>query len=204
MVHVYLLAGRVLLAFLYFKAACCKIIWRCVNISKEFQINEQIRDKEVRVIDVDGNQLGVMSTREAQKLADEREMDLVKISPNANPPVCRILDFGKFKYEQSRKEKEAKKNQKIINIKEIRMSANVQEHDLNVKAKNGYKFLENGDRVKASVRFRGREMAYTDVGKELLLKLADKVSDVGKVERPPRLEGRNMVIHLVPKNENQQ
>lgn len=185
------------------KAACCKFLWRCVNISKVFQINEQIRDKEVRVIDVDGNQLGVMSSRDAQKLADEREMDLVKISPNANPPVCRILDFGKFKYEQSRKEKEAKKNQKIINIKEIRMSANVQEHDLNVKAKNCYKFLENGDRVKASVRFRGREMAYTDVGKELLLKLADKVSEVGKIERPPRLEGRNMVIHLVPKVENQ-
>ena len=178
------------------------IIWRCVNISKEFQINEQIRDKEVRVIDQDDNQLGVMSGREAQRLADERELDLVKISPNAKPPVCRILDYGKFRYEQSRKEKEAKKKQKVINIKEIRMSANVQEHDLEVKAKNCRKFLENGDRVKASVRFRGREMSYTNVGKELLLKFAEKVSDVGKMERPPRLEGRSMVINIVPLKEN--
>jgi translation initiation factor IF-3 len=178
------------------------IIWRCVNISKEFQINEQIRDKEVRVIDQDDNQLGVMSGREAQRLADERELDLVKISPNAKPPVCRILDYGKFRYEQSRKEKEAKKKQKVINIKEIRMSANVQEHDLDVKAKNCRKFLENGDRVKASVRFRGREMSYTNVGKDLLLKFAEKVSDVGKMEKPPRLEGRSMVINLVPLKEN--
>ena len=178
------------------------IIWRCVNISKEFQINEQIRDKEVRVIDQDDNQLGVMSGREAQRLADEKELDLVKISPNAKPPVCRILDYGKFRYEQSRKEKEAKKKQKVINIKEIRMSANVQEHDLDVKAKNCRKFLENGDRVKASVRFRGREMSYTNVGKDLLLKFAEKVSDVGKMEKPPRLEGRSMVINLVPLKEN--
>lgn len=177
-------------------------IWRCVNISKEFQINEQIRDRELRVVDADGNQLGVMSSRDALKLADEKQMDLVKISPNANPPVCRILDYGKFKYEQSRKEKEAKKNQKVINIKEIRMSANVQEHDLDVKAKNAHKFLDNGDRVKASVRFRGREMAYTDGGKTLLLRFADKVAEVGKIEKPPRLEGRSMVLHLVPKKES--
>ena len=177
-------------------------IWRCVNISKEFQINEQIRDREVRLIDQDGNQLGIVSGREAQKLADESELDLVKISPNAKPPVCRILDYGKFKYEQSRREKETKKKQKVINNKEIRMSAKVQEHDLDVKAKNGRKFLENGDRVKVSVRFRGREMAYTNIGKDLLLKFAEKVSDVGKMENQPRLEGRNMVVNLVPIKEN--
>lgn len=177
-------------------------MWRCVGISKEIQINEQIRDKEIRVIDQNGKQLGIMSSREAQKLADENELDLLKISPNANPPVCRILDYGKFKYEQSRKEKEAKKKQKVINVKEIRMSASVQEHDVNVKAKNCIKFLENGDRVKASVRFRGREMSYTDIGRKLLLKFAEKVSEVGKIEKQPKLEGRSMVMYLVPKKES--
>ncbi|NTW72031.1 MAG: translation initiation factor IF-3 [Eubacteriaceae bacterium] len=171
-------------------------------ISKEFQINEQIRDREIRVIDDMGNQLGVMSSRDAQKLAEEKELDLVKISPNANPPVCKIMDFGKFKYEQSRKDKEAKKKQKVINVKEIRMSAVVQDHDLNVKAKNCIKFLENGDRVKASVRFRGREMTYTDTGREMLLKFAEKVSEVGKIEKMPVLEGRSMVMYLVPKKES--
>lgn len=149
-----------------------------------------------------GNQLGVMSSRDAQKLAEEKELDLVKISPNANPPVCKIMDFGKFKYEQSRKDKEAKKKQKVINVKEIRMSAVVQDHDLNVKAKNCIKFLENGDRVKASVRFRGREMTYTDTGREMLLKFAEKVSEVGKIEKMPVLEGRSMVMYLVPKKES--
>jgi translation initiation factor IF-3 len=143
-----------------------------------------------------------MSSRDAQRLADEKELDLVKISPNAKPPVCKIMDYGKFKYEQSRKEKEAKKRQKVINVKEIRMSAAVQDHDLNVKAKNCIKFLENGDRVKASVRFRGREMAYTDTGKELLLKFAEIVSDAGKIDKPPVMEGRSMVMYLVPKKDS--
>jgi len=143
-----------------------------------------------------------MSSRDAQRLADEKELDLVKISPNAKPPVCKIMDYGKFKYEQSRKDKEAKKKQKVINVKEIRMSAAVQDHDLNVKAKNCIKFLENGDRVKASVRFRGREMAYTDTGRELLMKFADIVADSGKVEKLPVMEGRSMVMYLVPKKES--
>lgn len=142
-----------------------------------------------------------MSTREGQKKADERQLDLVKISPNAKPPVCKIMDYGKFKFEQSKKEKENKKNQKTINVKEIRMSARVEEHDINVKAKNCRKFLNNEDKVKVSVRFRGREMAYTAVGKEILLKFADKVSDVGEIEKRPKLEGRNMVMYLVPKKE---
>ncbi|SHE54704.1 translation initiation factor IF-3 [Alkalibacter saccharofermentans DSM 14828] len=143
-----------------------------------------------------------MTSRDAQRLADEKELDLVKISPNAKPPVCKIMDYGKFKYEQSRKDKEAKKKQKVINVKEIRMSAAVQDHDLNVKAKNCIKFLENGDRVKASVRFRGREMAYTDTGRELLMKFADIVADSGKVEKLPVMEGRSMVMYLVPKKES--
>lgn len=151
----------------------------------------------------DGEQLGIMSSRDAQKMADEREMDLVKISPNAKPPVCRIMDYGKFKYEQSRKEKEAKKKQKVINVKEIRMSAAVQDHDLQVKAKNCIKFLESGDRVKASVRFRGREMAYTDSGRDLLLKFAELVSEVGKVEKTPSMEGRSMVMYLMPKKDSE-
>ncbi|WP_200789404.1 translation initiation factor IF-3 [Alkalibacter saccharofermentans] len=175
---------------------------RCILISKEIQINEQIRDKEIRVIGDDGEQLGIMTSRDAQRLADEKELDLVKISPNAKPPVCKIMDYGKFKYEQSRKDKEAKKKQKVINVKEIRMSAAVQDHDLNVKAKNCIKFLENGDRVKASVRFRGREMAYTDTGRELLMKFADIVADSGKVEKLPVMEGRSMVMYLVPKKES--
>ncbi|HCX65534.1 MAG TPA: translation initiation factor IF-3 [Eubacteriaceae bacterium] len=171
-------------------------------MSKEYQLNEQIRDKQIRVVGDDGGQVGVMTPKEAQKIADEKNMDLVKISPNANPPVCRIMDYGKFKYEQSRKEKEAKKKQKVINVKEIRMSAAVQDHDLQVKAKNAIKFLKNGDKVKASVRFRGREMAYTDSGREVLLKFADFVSEVGVIEKKPVLEGRNMVMHLGPKKES--
>lgn len=170
-------------------------------ISKEFQINEKIRDREIRLIDSKGEQLGVVSAREAQKLADERQLDLVKISPNAKPPVCKIMDFGKFKFEQGKKEKEIKKNQKIINVKEIRMSARVEEHDMNVKARNGRKFLLNDDKVKVSVRFRGREMAYTDIGKKILINFANKVSDIGIVEKHPRLEGRSMVMYLAPKKD---
>lgn len=145
--------------------------------------------------------MGVVSAREGQRKADERRLDLVKISPNAKPPVCRIMDYGKFKFEQRKKEKENKKKQKTINVKEIRMSARVEEHDIDVKAKNCRKFLNNGDKVKTSVRFRGREMSYTHIGKEILLKFADKVSDVGEIEKKPKLEGRNMVMYLVPKKE---
>jgi translation initiation factor IF-3 len=143
--------------------------------------------------------IGVISNREALNIASEKGLDLVKVSPNANPPVCKILDYGKFRYEENRRLKEAKKKQKTIVIKEIRMSVRVEEHDLDVKAKNCRKFLEKGDRVKATVRFRGREMAYTDAGVVLLNKFADKVSEVGDVEKKPKLEGRNMVMYLTPK-----
>lgn len=177
---------------------CFKKYRRCISISKEFQVNEQIRDIEVRLIDSKGGQLGVMSSRDAQKIADESQLDLVKISPNAKPPVCKIMDYGKFKFEQGKKEKEIKKNQKVINVKEIRMSARVEEHDMNVKAKNCRKFLLNEDKVKVSVRFRGREMSYTDIGRKILINFAEKLSDVGTIEKHPKLEGRSMVMYLIP------
>lgn len=141
----------------------------------------------------------MLSPKEALKKADEAGFDLVKVSPDAKPPVCKILDYGKFKYEQTRREKENKKNQKTVNIKEIRTSVRVQDHDLQVKAKNAIKFLKAGDRVKVSVRFRGREMAYMDKGKELLLKFASMVEEVGMIEKQPKIEGRNYVMFLQSK-----
>ena len=143
------------------------IIRRCCII-KELQINEEIRDKEVRLIDVDGTQLGIVATRKAIEIAEERKLDLVKVAPTANPPVCRVMDYGKYKYELAKKEKEARKNQKVINIKEIRLTPNIEAHDLNVKARTATRFLESGDKVKVSVRFRGREMGHTEIGREVL------------------------------------
>ncbi|MCR1897759.1 translation initiation factor IF-3 [Irregularibacter muris] len=168
------------------------------------QVNEQIRDREVRLVDSTGEQLGIVAVREAQRIADEKQMDLVKIAPNAKPPVCKIMDYGKYRFEQSKREKEVKKNQKTINVKEIRMSARVEEHDMDVKARNCQKFLQNEDKVKVSVRFRGREMAYTDIGKEILVKFAEKVSDVGVIEKRPKLEGRSMVMYLTPKKDSKE
>jgi len=177
-----------------------KYIRRCCII-KELQINEEIREKEVRLIDVDGEQLGVVDTRNALELAEGKNLDLVKIAPTAKPPVCKIMDYGKYKYEQSKKEKESRKNQKIINVKEIRLSPNIESHDLNVKARTAGKFLESGDKVKVAVRFRGREMGHTQIGREVLKEFADLVSEFGVIEKPAKLEGRNMVMHLSPKSE---
>ncbi len=157
-----------------------------------------IRDKEVRVIDENGAMLGVIPTEKAQALAAERDLDLVKVSPDSNPPVCKIMDYGKFKYEQNRKEKESKKNQKVTEIKEIRTSVRVQEHDLNVKIKNMQKFLAEGDKVKISVRFRGREMAYTEKGRELLMKIKDILGDSCICDKQPTMEGRSYVMYLSP------
>ncbi|MCR4740019.1 MAG: translation initiation factor IF-3 [Lachnospiraceae bacterium] len=162
-------------------------------------INEQIRDKEVRVIGEDGEQLGVMSVKEALALAEEAGVDLVKIAPGAKPPVCRIVDYGKFKYEQARKEKEAKKKQKIIEIKEIRMSPNIDKNDLNTKISAARKFLSKGDRVKVTLRFRGREMAHMNDSKYILEDFAASLSDVAVVEKPPKAEGRNMTMFLTEK-----
>ena len=163
------------------------------------QINEEITDKEVRLIGADGEQLGIMASSAALQIAIEHDMDLVKIAPGSNPPVCRIMDYGKYRFEQTKKEKEAKKNQRVIEIKEIRMSPGIDTNDFNTKLKNGQKFLSDGDRVKVSVRFRGREMAHTEIGEQLLREFADKCAEIANLDKAPKLEGRNMSIFLSPK-----
>ncbi|RCX13785.1 translation initiation factor 3 (bIF-3) [Anaerobacterium chartisolvens] len=162
-------------------------------------INEEIRDKEIRLIDSDGSMIGVISSKEAQKMANSKNLDLVKIAPQGNPPVCKIMDYGKYMFELAKKEKEARKNQKIINMKEVRISPGIEEHDLEFKVKNAYKFLKDGDKVKVSVKFRGREMNYTSLGQVVLEKFAEEVKEVGIVERRPKLEGRSMIMILNPK-----
>ncbi len=160
-------------------------------------INEQIRDKEVRLIGSDGEQLGIMSARDAQMKAKDEGLDLVKISPNAKPPVCKIVDYGKYRYEQMRKEKERRKNQKTIDVKEIRLSPNIDVNDLMTKAKQARKFLTKGDKVKVALRFRGREMAHKDVGKEVLDRFFDELSDIATIDKPAKMEGRSMVMFLM-------
>lgn len=162
-------------------------------------INEQIRDREVRVVDDEGNQLGVMSAKDAQKIAREKNMDLVKIAPKATPPVCKIIDYGKFRYEQAKRDKEAKKKQNIINVKEVRLSPNIEQHDIDTKTKHAQKFINNGDKVKVTVRFRGREMAHTDVGRGILLEFAKSLEEIAEIEKPPKMEGRSMVMFLTQK-----
>ena len=162
-------------------------------------INEQIRDREVRVIGTDGQQLGVMSSRDAQKLADEAELDLIKISPKTKPPVCKIMDYGKFRYEQQKREKEAKKKQHIVEVKEIRLSPNVEINDLKTKANNARKFIEKGDKVKVTLRFRGREMAHISSNAHVLDDFAKMLEDIASVVKAPKLEGRNMTMFLEKK-----
>ena len=162
-------------------------------------INEQIRDKEIRLIGENGEQLGIMSARQAMKLAEEAELDLVKIAPTAKPPVCKIVDYGKYKYEQVRKEKEAKKKQKVIDIKEIRLSPNIDTNDLNTKIGAARKFLTKGDRVKITLRFRGREMAHMNNSKHILDDIAQSLSDIAVVEKAPKVEGRSMTMFLTEK-----
>lgn len=174
------------------------LIWRCTAIS-DFFINEQIRDREVRLIGEDGAQMGVMSIKEAMRLAREADLDLVKIAPNAKPPVCKIVDYGKFRYEQMRREKEAKKKQKVTEVKEIRLSPNIDMNDLNTKANMAKKFLTKGDKVKVSLRFRGREMAHVNVGKQILDSFYEKLDDIAVVDKPAKLEGRSMVMFLTEK-----
>lgn len=163
------------------------------------QINEQIRDREVRLIDVNGEQLGVMSAKEAQKIAYDRQLDLVKIAPQAKPPVCKIMDYGKYKYEASKKEREARKNQKVVNIKEVRLSPTIEEHDLNVKKKNAEKFIANGDKVKVSIRFRGRQLSHTSLGQEIMDRFARDLEGIAVIEKRPKLEGKNMIMIIAPK-----
>lgn len=165
----------------------------------DHQLNEEITDKELRLIGSDGTQLGIMSAAQALDIAAQKEMDLVKISPNANPPVCKIMDYGKFRFEQAKREKEARRNQHIIEIKEIRMTPSIGDNDFNVKLRNGQKFLRDGDRLKVTIRFRGREMAHTAIGEELLNKFAAGCADLAGVDKAPKLEGRNMSVFLSPK-----
>lgn len=163
------------------------------------QLNEDIRDSEIRLIGSTGEQLGIMSAAQAQRIADEQGLDLVKISPQATPPVCKLMDYGKFRFEQGKREKEAKKNQHVVEIKEIRMSPGIDVGDFNTKLKNAQKFLADGNRVKVSVRFRGREMAHTDIGKDLLVRFAEQCAEVATLDKDPKLEGRSMSIFLSPK-----
>ena len=174
------------------------IIWRCTTIS-ELMINEQIRDKEVRLIGEDGSQLGIMSAKEAFRMAQEAELDLVKIAPTAKPPVCKIIDYGKYKYEQTRKEKEAKKKQKTVEVKEVRLSPNIDTNDLNTKVNNAKKFIGKGNKVKVTLRFRGREMAHVQSSKHILDDFAALLEDVAVVEKPAKMEGRSMSMVLTEK-----
>ena len=170
--------------------------------SKELEINGQIRDREVRLIGADGEQKGVVSIQVAMRAAEEAGLDLVKIAPQATPPVCKVLDYGKYRFEQQKKEKEAKKNQKVVEVKETRLSLNIDTNDFNTKLKNGQKFLQGGDRLKVTIRFRGREMAHTNIGEQLLRDFAAKCADIANLDKQPKLEGRNMSMFLSPKPQN--
>ena len=182
-------------------AASAIFVWRCFTIGKlDHQLNEEIRDKEIRLIAADGTMLGIVSAQEALAQAEEQELDLVKISPNAVPPVCKIMDYGKFRFDQLKKEKEARKNQRVVEIKEIRMSPGIDTNDLNVKMRNAMKFLKEGNRVKVTVRFRGREMAHTDIGEQLLIRFGEGCAEVANVDKKPKLDGRSMTLFLSPKN----
>ena len=165
----------------------------------EHQINEEIRDKEVRLIDSDGSQLGIVTIQQAMETAVQRGLDLVKIAPKAEPPVCRVMDYGKFRFEQAKKEKEARKNQKVVDIKEVRLSAKIDVADFNVRVKQAEKFLKGGDKVKASIRFRGREMAHTDIGLTVMQRFAEACAEFGSVEKAAKLEGRQMLMFIAPK-----
>lgn len=163
------------------------------------RINEEIRAREVRVIGSDGEQLGIMSGREAQQLAYEKHLDLVEIAPTAKPPVCRIMDYGKYRYEQQKREKESRKKQKTFDIKEVKLRPGIEEHDFNVKFKNAVRFLEDGDKVKVTIMFRGRELSHPELGEVLLNKMAAQLKEMAVVERQPKLEGKNMILIVAPK-----
>jgi len=171
-----------------------------IRIKEETKINEEIRCKEIRVIDSDGTMLGIMTPDEAMKIADEKELDLVMIAPTAVPPVCKVMDYGKYRFEEMKREKEAKKKQKVIDIKEIRISPNIEQHDFEFKVKNAASFLKNGNKVKITLRFKGREASYAALGEKVLMKFKDALEEVGTVEKAPKMEGRSMIMIVVPKN----
>lgn len=176
------------------------LFWRCSTIaSQEYLINEDIEVKEVRLISDEGEQLGIMPLQQALDTAYGKDLDLVMIAPGSNPPVCKIMNYGKFRFEQTKREKEAKKNQHVTEIKEIRMSPSIGENDFNTKLRNGQKFLSDGNRLKVTIRFRGREMAHTNIGEQLLKNFAAKCADIASMDKNPKLEGRNMSMFLSPK-----
>ncbi|TDL34351.1 translation initiation factor IF-3 [Jeotgalibacillus sp. S-D1] len=176
-------------------------IRRWITISKDALLNEGIRAREVRLIDQNGEQLGIKSKNEALEIAARVNLDVVLVAPNAKPPVARIMDYGKFKFEQQKKDKEARKNQKIINLKEVRLSPTIEEHDFNTKLRNARKFLEKGDKVKASIRFRGRAITHKEIGQRVLERFAEACKDVSTVETKPKMDGRSMFLMLAPTNE---
>ncbi|HPO79836.1 MAG TPA: translation initiation factor IF-3 [Bacillota bacterium] len=167
-------------------------------MARDLRVNNDIRAREIRLIDETGEQLGIMVLKEGLRIAAERGLDLVEVAPNARPPVCRLIDYGKYKYEQAKRERETRKKQKTMDIKEVRMTPKIEGHDFQVKARNAIRFLQDGDKVKATVRFRGREIVHADIGRALLQDLAEEVKDYGFVEREPRVEGRHMVMILSP------
>ncbi|MCD8068350.1 MAG: translation initiation factor IF-3 [Lachnospiraceae bacterium] len=175
---------------------------KAISNNNECQINEQIRDREIRLIGENGEQLGIMSSKDAQRLAEEAGLDLVKIVPNAKPPVCRIVDYSKYKYEQARREKEARKKQKVTEVKEIRLSPNIDTNDLNTKTGAAAKFLAKGDKVKVTLRFRGREISRMAQSKHILDDFAASLAEIANVEKPPKVEGRSMTMFLAPKSKN--
>ena len=162
-------------------------------------INEEIRDREVRVVDQNGEQLGVMSGRDALALAEERQLDLVKIAPQARPPVCKLMDYGKYRFEQSKKEREFRKNQKVITVKEVRLSATIEDHDVDVKFKNAVKFLKDGNKVKVTIRFRGRQITHSEIGRQVMNEFAERIKEYGTVDKAPQIEGRNMSMFISPR-----
>lgn len=174
-------------------------LWRCIDIKQDFLVNEQIRANEVEVIGTNGERLGKMSTSAALDKAYDEDMDLVLVAPNANPPVCKILDYSKFKFEMAKKEKEARKNQKVVELKEIRLSATIDQHDLETKAKNANKFLKAGDKVKVSLKFKGREVRFVEKGKETILKFVEMLEE-GRIDKEPKLEGKFLNVIVLPKD----
>ncbi len=178
-----------------------KILWRRLIISKDQLVNEGIRAREVRLIGQNGDQLGIKSRQEALEIAGRANLDLVLVAANAKPPVCRIMDYGKYRFEQQKKEKEARKNQKIINLKEVRLSPGIEEHDFNTKLRNAIKFLEKGDKVKASIRFKGRAITHKEIGQRVLDRFSEACAEVATVETKPKMDGRSMFLVLAPKTE---
>ena len=179
---------------------CLSFFWRCVSIStKELAINEEIKFSEVRTITADGSQLGIIPVSKALEAAYAADLDLVCISPNAQPPVCKIMDYGKYRFEQAKREKEAKKNQKTFEVKEIRLGLSIDVHDFETKGRHAMRFLSEGNKVKVSIRFRGRELGHPEIGTEIMARFADYCSEIAVVEKPAKMEGRNMLMFLAPK-----